>query len=302
MTGARASADRLRFVAVWSLAVQVVLLASSLYAYAALGLSVAWDSALPTMSVVAGLLLAWAYFAATKSTATEQRVGNASLAVALLLLLATIMPPAQYAAAALNRPLIDPALARADSWLGINVADLAGWTRSHPSVSALLTWGYFTLLWQFALIVPLLSLVRDDDALAEYVFNFHACSLVTIVAFALFPAASAFQYLEFQSTLPQARFIQHFNGVRSGQMTHLVFGQMEGMVSMPSFHVAGALMVTWATRRHLWLCVPLAAVNSLLCAATFLSGAHYLVDTIAGFVLVACSVWAWRWFTLHTGI
>ena len=285
---------RLQYVALWSLGVQVILLASSLYFYRALGLSVAWDSALAIVFVAAGLALAWAYFAATKSSATEQRIANASLAIALLLLLSAIMTPAQYAAAALNRPLIDSALAKADGWLGVDVSEFARWTRAHAWISASLSWGYFTLLWQFALIVPLLAMVRDDEALAEYVFHFHACSLVTIATFALFPAASAFQYLGFQSTLPQGRFVAHFNGVRAGQITQLVFGQMEGLVSMPSFHVAGALMVTWATRRHLWLFVPLVAVNTLLCAATFLSGAHYLVDTVAAFGLVALSVWAWR--------
>jgi hypothetical protein len=293
---------RLQYVALWSLTVQIALLASSLFLYSALGLSVAWDSALAIVFVAAGLTLGWAYFAATKSSATEQRIGNASLAIALLLLLSAIMTPAQYAAAALNRPLIDPALAQADGWLGVDVSEFAMWTRAHPWISDSLNWGYFTLLWQLALIVPVLAMVRDDDALAEYIFHFHSCSIVTIVTFALFPAASAFQYLGFQSTLPEARFMEHFNGVRAGQMTQLVFGQMEGLVSMPSFHVAGALMVTWATRRHLWLFVPLIAVNTVLCAATFLSGAHYLVDTVAAFGLVALSVWAWRRLEAHTGV
>ncbi len=285
---------RLKYVALWSLGVQVALLASSLYFYAALGLSVAWDGALSIVLVAAGLVLAWAYFTATKSSAAEQRIANASLAIALLLLLSAVMTPAQYVAAALNRPLIDPVLAKADGWLGIDVSEFARWTRAHPWISASLSWAYFTLLWQFALLIPVLAIVRDDEALAEYVFHFHFCSLVTIATFALFPAASAFQYLGFQSTLPQTRFVEHFNGVRAGQMTQLVFGQMEGLVSMPSFHVAGALMVTWATRRHLWLCVPLVVVNTLLSAATFLSGAHYLVDTVAAFGLVAVSVWVWR--------
>jgi len=289
-----ASNHRFQRAVLWSVGVQIALLASSCYLYATLGLSVAWESALSVAFVAAGLTLAWMYFTATKSSAAELRIANACLAIALLLLLATIMTPAQYAAAALNRPLIDHALATADGWLGIDVKTFAAWTREHPSMSAVLNWCYFTLLWQFALIIPLLAIVRDDDALSEYVFNFHFCSLFTVISFALFPAASAFQHLDFQSTLPQARFIQHFNGVRSGQMTQLVFGQMEGLVSMPSFHVAGALMVTWAARRHTWLLVPLVVVNALLALSTFLSGSHYLVDTVAAFGLVALSVWMWR--------
>ena len=302
MRPAAAVKERFQYAVLWGVGVQVALLASSLYLYAALGLSVAWEGALSIALVAAGLTIAWMYFTATKSSATEMRIANSCLAIALLLLLAAIMTPAQYAAAALNRPLIDSALAEADGWLGVDVSIFATWTRGHPWISAALHWGYFTLLWQFALLIPLLAIVRDDDALAEYVFSFHFCSLVTVVSFALFPAASAFQYLDFQSTLPQARFIHHFNGVRSGQITQLVFGQMEGLVSMPSFHVAGALMVTWAMRRHLWLFIPLVAVNALLCAATFLSGAHYLVDTAAAFGLVALSAWLWRQLAGRAGV
>src|ERR1700752_2626546 len=158
---------RLQYVALWSLGGQVILLARSLYFYRVLGLSVAWDSALSIVFVAAGLTLAWAYFAATKSSTTEQRIANASLAIALLLLLNAIMTPAQYAAAALNRPLIDSVLAKADGWLGVDVSEFARWTRAQAWICGTLRWVYFTLLCQFSLIVPLLAIVRDDEALAE---------------------------------------------------------------------------------------------------------------------------------------
>ncbi len=63
---------------------------------------------------------------------------------------------------------------------------------------------------------------------------------------------------------------------------------------MPSFHVIGALMVTWALRAHpLTLAVAL-VINVLLIAATVLSGAHYAVDVLAAFVVFTLSVWSWR--------
>ena len=46
----------------------------------------------------------------------------------------------------------------------------------------------------------------------------------------------------------QERFIAHFNGVRDGTFTTIRFDDLEGLISMPSFHVAGGMMVTGVSR------------------------------------------------------
>jgi hypothetical protein len=273
------------------------LLVATLPAYPWLGLDVDWRSALPLIVFTACVLVAWAYYAFTPATAFERALAETVLVLGLLVALGVIIPPAQYAAAALGRPLIDPVLASADAALGVDVRDLAAWTRAHPTVSRWLTHAYFSLLWQFALIVPVLGVaLRDRRALWEYAFHFHFCSVVTLMCFALFPAACAFSYYGFESTIPQTRFLAHFEGVRAGTLTRLEFGRMEGLVSMPSFHVAGAMMITWVCRRHRWLLVPLLILNVALTLATFMSGAHYVVDTLGTVLMVAASVWLWnRW-------
>jgi hypothetical protein len=275
-------------------ALQLALLAVTVPLYPILGLTVVWRPVLPGLFVIACLLVAWAYFVKTKTTPVERWIAATMLILALLLALGAILTPAQYVAAALNRPTIDPLLARADALLGVHVPALTAWTRQHSQLNRLFIWAYFTLLWQFVLIVPGLALVRDRRALWEFVFHFHVCATVTLFAFAVFPAACAFSYYGFQSTLPQARFIAHFNGTRSGAMRVLEFGNMEGLVSMPSFHVAGAMMVTWAFRRHVWVLAPLVAINALLIVATFMTGAHYVVDTLGTLVMFAGSLWLWR--------
>lgn len=275
-------------------ALQFVLLAVTLPLYPIFGFTLVWKSVMPLLAVIAALLLGWIYFVRTKTTAVERQIAAALLIFALLLALTAIAAPAQYVAAALNRPPIDSLLARGDAWLGIHVPALVTWTRQHPRLNRWLIWSYFTLLWQFALTVPALTLLRDRRALWEYVFHFHVCTLVTLFAFAAFPAACAFSYYGFESTIPQAGFIAHFEGVRSGAVRVLAFGAMEGLVSMPSFHVAGAMMVTWAFRRHVWALVPLVAINALLTVATFMTGAHYAIDTIGTAVMFAGSVALWR--------
>ena len=53
-------------------------------------------------------------------------------------------------------------------------------------------------------------------------------------------------------------------------------------------------MVTWACRRHLRLLVPVVILNAALVAATFMSGAHYAVDTLITIPMFAASVVVYR--------
>jgi membrane-associated phospholipid phosphatase len=111
---------------------------------------------------------------------------------------------------------------------------------------------------------------------------------------ALWPAAGVFQYEQFTATLPEARFIEHLALVRAGTPPRLVFGGMEGMVSFPSFHLAGAWMITWALRgtRIFW---PAFVLNALLTLSTFATGAHYIVDGLGTVAMGAVSLGLWRW-------
>jgi hypothetical protein len=89
----------------------------------------------------------------------------------LVLIAAMIGAPTQYAAAALNRPTIDPMLAQADAWLGISVPALVAWTATHPWLVALLHWSYFTLIFQLALPVFALPWWNDSERLWEFAFH-----------------------------------------------------------------------------------------------------------------------------------
>ena len=73
--------------------------------------------------------------------------------------------------------------------------------------------------------------------------------------------------------------------MRDGTMTVIRYGDIDGLVSMPSFHAAGGLMLIWAVRRHRLLVAVSGLWNTLLIAATIFSGAHYVVDVIAAGVL-----------------
>lgn len=254
-----------------------------------------WGSAFGAFLIVGASLIVWLYLLFNPGrNQTEWLVAEAALVFSLMLTMSIVLLPAQYSAAALNRPLIDPLLARADGLLGVHVPDLVRWTAVQPYLVAWLRFAYDSLAVQFILAIPLLVVGRSRLALWEYAFHFHACALFTLAFFAAFPAACVFDYYGFVSLLPQDTFIEQFRLARSGQMKTLEFWSMEGLVSAPSFHVAGGLMITWAVRSNVWLLVPSLLLNGSLCAATVLTGTHYAIDLLMSAVMFAASVAIWR--------
>jgi hypothetical protein len=263
--------------------------------YSVYGLSIDWRTTWMLPPAYLALFTAWLYSRRYAEHPRKFIVPDVLLALFLLLFLTNIASPAQYLAVALRRPLIDDLLVRWDAALGINVMSLAQWTRSHPTVSLSLSVCYATLMVQFLLPLVVLGLRhRDRQGLWEYVFHFHFCLLITIAALALFPAECAYTHMGFTSTIDQARVVRQITALRAGTFHVIDFTDLEGLITMPSFHAAGGMMVTWAFRKHRAMFAALVVVNAGLIAATFMSGVHYFVDVLGSAVLFAISVAAYR--------
>jgi hypothetical protein len=284
----------IRVLAFVAIAESCLVLATAPF-YESAGLSIVWRTTAPHAIVLATMAGLFCHFVYVPGSTRERSLADAILVTFLLLLLTNIASPAQYLAVTLRRPLIDDHLAAADAWMGIHVPALAAWTAAHPFIAVMLWMSYSTLLPQFLLPILILGIwAGDRPRLWEYCFHFHFCLIVTLACLALWPAACAFVHYGFHSTINQTRFISHFQGLRQGTFHEIRFDDLEGLISMPSFHTAGALMVTWAFRGYRRVLYPVALLNVVLVASTFMTGAHYFVDVIATFALFAVSVVVYR--------
>jgi PAP2 superfamily protein len=290
--GAQLGLNRLTWRLIW---LQLAFLAATAPIYPFVGVSIAWRTVSPFAVGLAVVGAAWAYHAWMPGSPKEWIVAEALAVVFLLVTLTSMAAPAQYAAIALRRPLIDPWLAAADAGLGVHVPALAAWTGAHRAVSWILTLAYVTLPLQLVLPVFVLGLMkRERTTLWEFCFHYHFCLIVTLVSLAVFPAVCAFNYYGFTATLDESRFTSQFLGARNGTLRLVRFDDLEGLISMPSFHAAAGLMVTWCCRRHQRWLAALCVLNALMIAATFMSGAHYFVDVIATLLLFLISVAVYR--------
>jgi hypothetical protein len=281
------------------LSLQAATLGGVAAAFYATGLAYDWRSNLPLLMVPGGLLLVWACFLAEPGHNPADWVyAESFLAAALMLSFMLIGPPGQYAMIALQRPLIDPVLASADNLMGIDVGRIAAWTRQSPPWFQLLLLRAY-LSFGVQLFLPLLLIgfgYRRRTHLWEYVWHFYFCSIGVLLMLALWPAEGPFLYYggRLQPVFEFGRYAEHFRGIYTGTL-RVVPMDMEGLVSLPSFHAAAAIMVTWAFRfSRFWLSI-LVPLNALLLSATIMSGAHYAADLIATGALFAASVTLWRW-------
>jgi hypothetical protein len=260
------------------------------------GLTVEWSTVWFGALLLSVILIAWLNFYFVPGPRKEWFVAEVLFVALVMVLLTNVIAPLQYGAVAIGSPYADPWLAAADARMGVYVPSLAAWTRAHPATSLLATLTYFTFLPQLVLTVFALAALRERERLWEFAFHFHVCLIVTIAALAIWPAVCAPAYYGFTSTIDTTRAIRQIKGLHEGTMTVVRFDDLEGLVSFPSFHVAGAILVTWAFRRRRRILIPLIVLNIGLVISTFITGEHYLVDVLASVPLFAFSLAAYRWW------
>jgi membrane-associated phospholipid phosphatase len=272
------------------LVAQAAVLGLTVVVYRAHGLSIVFDqqtvikASLPVIALVI-----WVSFIITPGHRRGWITAEAALAFFLMNAITWIVAPGQYGALAIGRPFVDETLAHADAAVGIDVSDALAWVQQHRLLTVL-RWAYGTLSLQVLLAIPVMRFLRERDAMWEFVFHFHLCLILTLVASAFWPVAGPYQWFDYTTPLDLARVVTQVNGFHDGTLTVVHWAELDGLISYPSFHTAAGLFSTWAARKRWWLLAPMMVVNGLLVLATFLIGIHYVMDTLAGGLVFAGSL------------
>jgi hypothetical protein len=273
--------------------VAVLLLDVALYASA--GMTIAWPTAIRSIALQLLLFVVWLNFYLIPGRPRELFVAELVFILLQIVLLTNGASLLQYGAVAVGAPYADWWLAKADAALGVHVPTLAAWTFAHPTVKTIFDIAYFSFMPQIFAAVGILAWYRDRERLWEFAFHFHVCLIVSVLALIPFPAVCTQAYYGFQPTIDMSHLIGQIKQLHAGQLHVVRFDELEGLVSLPSFHVAGALATTWAVRGRRWWFPAFAALNVVLVLSTFVTGVHYLVDVLASFPLFAASVVLFRW-------
>ncbi|MCO5398523.1 phosphatase PAP2 family protein [Ralstonia soli] len=269
---------------------------------AASGRSITGTSLAPKLASVlllAGISIALALIAGLPTiTATPRGMHYRRFALvaqsgALIVTFTCAMSVLSYLLVSIAPPIVDTQLAAIDAQLGFDWPHLYIWVHTRPTLHLVLQLTYYSALLQLGLIPMLAGLLGRSDHLREFVANLMlSCALLLVIS-TPWPAAGAFVFYGIASPSDLA-MVSHFGALRDGTMRVIDLAQMQGLVSLPSYHTAMALFFVQAMRWTRTGLVLSGLLNALMILATPTEGGHYLVDVIAGVALWAVTIGALR--------
>jgi len=89
--------------------------------------------------------------------------------------------------------------------------------------------------------------------------------------------------------------------LREGQVVAIDPTRLPGLVTFPSFHTAGGIVVATAFWRTRWF-IPVAIYTAFMIASTPIYGAHYAIDLVAGAVVAVAVMAALSSLTCYRGV
>ncbi|MEZ6122241.1 MAG: phosphatase PAP2 family protein [Planctomycetaceae bacterium] len=195
-----------------------------------------------------------------------------------------------YAGTPLNAPLADEWFVRMDQAMGIDVAKIVTWSRSHPVLYRFFDMTYYSVLPSTLLALIVLGFDRDVTRLRDFVLHFMLGGFITTIIFFFLPAEAPEGHFNFQPTQAQQNFLNHFYALRSGEFRVISMNNLEGLITFPSFHTTWAVLVAYAFRHSRWLFPPMLFLNGAVVLATVILGWHYAADVIGGVLTAGVAV------------
>lgn len=278
------------------LAALLTLAAAAALAFAASG--VAYDGG---NDLNQGLLLFTAVLVATMVARAMRGTTIVLSAVEGFALVALLSLAGQIASAAVavgDAPLIDPLLAAADRVLapGLDWPAMVAALGQHPRLQLALTYAYASLSWQPILFFVASLWLGSVGANVRFVSAYGMALVLCVLPFHWLPALGPYPYYGIGAEdVPGALIHLAWEApaklvlLRSGTVDAIGIDLLSGLICIPSFHAAGAVLMAMAFWNMRWLRWPMLALNVVMFAAAGPIGGHYYVDLIAG-ALVAVAV------------
>lgn len=199
---------------------------------------------------------------------------------------------APYPLAVISSGFVDLPLERVDQVLRF---DWLAWYRfvaDHPAIQWFGRAAYESIYLSPAVLLGYFAWAGRKAEARLLILTFWAAASITLALYGYVPARGPLALL-WRGPLPyvpasalyQADLIP---ALRSHALHRIDLSQLQGLVSVPSFHAASAIIficAAWPVRLLRW---PILIVNLAMLLATPVEGTHYLADIIAG-VIVACA-------------
>jgi hypothetical protein len=265
-------------------AIGAVLIIDIIWAYA-LGIALSWSVA-PVLAFTSTIALLYSTLRPNELIATLFQSATE------IMLSFCVVGALTYLCYASNLAAVDEYLSAADRMLFF---DWLAWKRvfdEHRLVNAVFSFCYWSLAPQIMIAAIFLSATNRTGRLKEFTFVFVitlvSCGIIAVT----FPSDSA---CALYGVDVEACRLDTIRELRAGHLSEIAFGQTKGIITFPSFHAASALIFIWVSRGIPLVFLSSLAINTLMFFATPIIGGHYLVDVIAGSLIMLGVSSAYSW-------
>ncbi len=238
-------------------------------------------------AVLMGLLLALGFFYA--SIRRNAQIADMALWGALVVAFSFAAAIFTYLAATLGLPLVDDDLARIDAGLGFSWPAWFQFVNSNRLLKGFFVVVYAILLPECAASTIYFAHRRRIDRTAEFLCGALISILITGVMSGIFPAAGAFVHFGVPGPA-EATYLPHLLALRSGTASSFSVYDMQGIISMPSYHMVLAVLLLYVYRGMGRVFGLVSVLNGLMLLSLPSEGGHYLIDVIAGGGIAALTI------------
>jgi len=198
-------------------------------------------------------------------------------------------------------PLADAMLLSWDRAIGFDWLAYAKAMTEFPLLTKILFLAYNSMTIQGLIVMIAIAVWLDRrKRVIEIGFLLVATAFVCMTIASAFPARAAMDLLadpELLSRLSIGSGVYHLDQLFALRGTEAIVMQpetLEGLATFPSYHTCLGLIILWCSRGH-WLTGTIgAAVGGTIVAATPIYGGHYVVDVIAGGLVMLAAILLWR--------
>lgn len=185
-------------------------------------------------------------------------------------------------------PLHDTQLNQLDVLLGFNTLHFLNWAHRYPSLIYICKIAYNTMIVQLIGIPFILIFLQQQRRFSVYINVNMMATIVGYLIYYFYPSsAPAHLFTSPYFTEAMYSVSQRFHDIQH----HIVNTQLSGgIIGFPSFHTIWAVCAIYAFKNYKCVFWPLLIWNSIVMLATLALGWHFLVDVIAGAVIVIITI------------
>jgi membrane-associated phospholipid phosphatase len=195
------------------------------------------------------------------------------------------------------QPLVDKSLIAIDRALGFDWLALHMLLRGNEIFFQCANLVYRALHWEPLLLVILLASFGHILQVWTFVTAWTIAVVITVAIFPFTPALGGFLYYGITPEDVSGLWIPGvwewydvMKPVREGTLRGLGANSVAGIVTFPSLHAAGAILLAYGFWQFRWLKWPMLILNIGVFLSSIVVGGHYLTDVIAGGLIAIVAI------------